>query len=233
MPTSHPSLSTARPDLPARAPDRLAVGDKVGRRSLQTLAGPRPFPDADGLTHLQLRRFAGCPVCNLHLRAFVLRSDEIAAAGIHEVIVFHSSAADLQRYQPDLPFPIVPDPDRELYRAFGAERSRSAVLSPRLWRHVPRILLGVIRRVWQEHQAPRLFPHGGQLGLPADVLLDADGRVSAIGDGEHAYDQWTVDELLAYTRAAGPPAAGERGGEPPDTTLQPPVPATQTSQEHR
>jgi hypothetical protein len=233
MPTSQPPPSTARPDPPARAPDRLTVGDKVGRRTLQTLAGPLPLPYPGGLTHLQLRRFAGCPACNLHLRAFVLRSDEIAAADIHEVIVFHSSAAELQRYQPDLPFPIVPDPDRELYRAFGAERSMSAVLSPRLWRHVPRILLGVIRRLWQEHQVPRLFPHGGQLGLPADVLLDADGRVSAIGYGEHAYDQWTVDELLAYSRGSGPPAVGEGGGEPSDTTLPPPVRATQTSQGHR
>jgi hypothetical protein len=233
MPTSQPSLSTARPDRPARAADRLTVGDTVGRRTLQTLAGPRPFPYADGLTHLQLRRFAGCPVCNLHLRGFVLRREEIAAAGIHEVIVFHSSAAELERYQPDLPFPIVPDPDRELYRAFGAERSISAVLSPRLWRHLPRILPGVIRRLWHERQAPRLFPHGGQLGLPADVLLDADGRVSAIGYGEHAYDQWTVDELLAYTRAAGPPAAGEGGGGPPDATFQPLVRANQASRGDR
>jgi hypothetical protein len=212
MPTS-PPLSTARPDPPARAPHRLTVGDKIGRRTLPTLAGPLPLPHPDGLTHLQLRRFAGCPVCNLHLRAVVLRSDEIAAAGIHEVIVFHSSAAELQRYQPDLPFPIVPDPDRELYRAFGAERSVGAVLSRRLWRHVPRVLLGVIRRLWRQHQVPHLFPHGGQLGLPADVLLDADGRVRAVGYGEHAYDQWTVDELLAYARTADPPAAGEGGAE--------------------
>jgi hypothetical protein len=183
VPTSQPSLSIARPDPSAWAPDRLPVGDKVSRRTLQTLAGPLPFPYGDGLTHLELRRFAGCPVCNLHLRAFVLRSDE--------VIVFHSSAAEVERYQPDLPFPIVPDPDRELYRAFGAERSISAVLSPRLWRHVPRILLGVISR------------------------------------------QWTVDELLAYTRAARAHAAGEGGVALSHANNQPPVRAAQTSQGHR
>jgi hypothetical protein len=40
-------------------------------------------------------------------------------------------------------------------------------------------------------------PAKGGLGLPADVLIDADGRVVAVKYGEHAYDQWSVDELLA------------------------------------
>jgi hypothetical protein len=206
---SQPSLSDASTDPPGLTRGRLTVGDTVSRRTLQTLDGAMPFPAPGGLTHLQLRRWAGCPVCNLHLRAFVLHSDEIAAAGIHEMIVFHSSASELERYQPELPFPIVPDPGRQLYRAFGVERSISAVLSPRLWRHVPRVLFGAMRRLWHEHQAPRLFPHGGQLGLPADILLDVDGRVAAIKYGQHAYDQWTVDELLSHARAEGPHTAGE------------------------
>lgn len=223
MPAPQSSVSTDPSDPPVRVAGRLTVGDTVGRRTLQTLHGPLRLPNAEGLTHLQLRRWAGCPVCNLHLRGFVLRSDEIAAAGIHELIVFHSSASELERHQPELPFPIVPDPDRELYRAFGVERSMSALLSPRLWRHVPRVVLGAIRRLRQEHQAPRVFPHGGQLGLPADVLLDADGRVIAVKYGELAYDQWTVDELLAHARAAGLPAASEGHGEPWQMNGQAPV----------
>jgi len=31
------------------------------------------IPEPDGLVHLQFRRFAGCPVCNLHLRSFASR----------------------------------------------------------------------------------------------------------------------------------------------------------------
>lgn len=205
---------------------RSIVGDTVSRRVMQTIHGPTPFPSTEGLTHLQLRRWAGCPVCNLHLRAFVQRSDEITAAGVREIIVFHSSASELKQYQPELPFPIVPDPDRKLYREFGAERSLGAVLNPRFWRHVPRVLFGAIRRVWKDHQAPRLFPHGGQLGLPADILLDADGRVIAIRYGKHAYDQWSVDELLAHAHAAGTPASVESGSETSGDT----VPDSRTSE---
>jgi hypothetical protein len=51
--------------------------------------------------------------------------------------------------------------------------------------------------------------HGGRavaffhshLGLPADFLIGTDGRVLAKKYGKHAYDQWSVDELLAHAQA--------------------------------
>ena len=44
-------------------------------------------------------------------------------------------------------------------------------------------------------------PTGGLLGLPADFLIAPDGRIAALKYGQHAYDQWTVDELLDHARA--------------------------------
>lgn len=41
------------------------------------------------------------------------------------------------------------------------------------------------------------FADRRNLGLPADLLIAADGRVVAAKYGSHAYDQWSVDELLA------------------------------------
>ena len=43
-------------------------------------------------------------------------------------------------------------------------------------------------------------PAGGRLGLPADFLIAPDGRITAVKYGRHAYDQWTVDELLDHAR---------------------------------
>jgi hypothetical protein len=61
---------------------------------------PVPVPAADGrLTHLQFRRFAACPVCNLHLQNFVARHSEVVDAGIQEVVISHSSNAELLPYQ--------------------------------------------------------------------------------------------------------------------------------------
>ena len=75
---------------------QLVAGDRFTPRRLQSLRGESvPVPDAARLVHLQLRRYAGCPICSLHLRAFVHRHPELGAAGVREVVVFHSSAEEL------------------------------------------------------------------------------------------------------------------------------------------
>src|SRR5689334_5450681 len=118
----------------------------VSERVLTTVTGAEvPIPDPDLLVHLQFRRFAGCPVCNLHLRSIVRRHAEITAAGVREVVVFHSSAADLREHVADLPFAVVPDPQRRLYREFGVESARRALLNPRVW---PTIVRAVARSSW-------------------------------------------------------------------------------------
>jgi hypothetical protein len=53
------------------------------------------------------------------------------------------------------------------------------------------------------YRAPATKQDGGHLGLPADFLVEPGGRVLAAKYGEHAYDQWSVDELLAYARCDG------------------------------
>jgi hypothetical protein len=129
----------------------------------------------------------------------VTRHDEIAAAGVREVVVFHSTAQELAGYQAELPFAVIADPDRRLYRELGVERSPRALLDPRVW---PSILHGLSRAIlgMLRGRPVALRPHGGRLGLPADLLIAPDGRVLACKYGEHAYDQWSVDELLAHTR---------------------------------
>ena len=183
----------------------------VDSRRLPVVVGePVALPDPGLLVHLQFRRFAGCPVCNLHLRTIVRRHAEIAAAGVREVVVFHSSAAELREHVTDLPFPVVPDPQKRLYREFGVESARRALLSPRAW--LP-ILRAVAASSWAllrgRGQTPPLNPSGGRFGLPADFLIDPDGSVLASKHGEHAYDQWSVDELLTIVRSL--PQATGRG----------------------
>jgi len=176
---------------------------RVAARTLETVAGAHvPVPDPERLVHLQFRRFAGCPVCNLHLRSFVQRVAEVEAVGVREVVLFHSSAEALRTYTSDLPLDVIADPDRVLYREFGVEYGARALLDPRGWpaivRSVARELRAVARR---ERPAPPTRPEGGRLGLPADFLVAPDGRVLAAKYGAHVDDQWSVDELLALVPA--------------------------------
>lgn len=182
---------------------KLAAGDHAPGHSLTSMTGGTvTVPDAARLVHLQFRRFAGCPICNLHLRSVSARSGEIEAAGIREVVIFHSPAGELRKYEAQLPFDVIPDPDKLLYREFGVESSARALADPRVWLTIMRAIGGSMLAMLRRHapMAP-LSPHGGNFGLPADLLIAPDGRVVAAKYGAHASDQWQVDELLELSRS--------------------------------
>ena len=175
------------------------------------------IPDSRALVHLQFRRFAGCPVCDQHLHSVAQRHSELVAASVHEVVVFHSTADDLLRFAEDLPFAVVADPGMKLYREFGVEHSISALANPRAW--VP-ILRGVFRSfhaiVRNRQHVPSMNPAGGRFGLPADFLIAPNGQVLACKYGSHAYDQWTVDEVLSLARLNT--VGWQSRGQSPETT---------------
>ncbi|MDL4813973.1 peroxiredoxin-like family protein [Actinomadura opuntiae] len=187
---------------------RLAPGSDVPARELTPVGGPPvPVPDPARLVHLQFRRFAGCPICNLHLRSFVVRHAEVEAAGIREVVVFHSPDEELRKHVTGLPFPVVGDPSKKLYAEFGVESGRRSLLDPRVWSPLVRaVLTGTWQTIRGREHLPSSSPAGGRLGLPGDFLIGPDGRVLAAKYGEHAYDQWSVDELLALAAQAPDPA---------------------------
>jgi peroxiredoxin len=178
---------------------KFAVGDRVAAHALLDAFGRLvAVPDASRVTHLQFRRFAGCPICNLHLRSFVRRIGEIEAAGVQEVAVFHSTAQEMRRYEADLPFAVIGDPERTLYREFGVEAGPRALANVRAVLAVLRTVGPVMAALMRTGKlAANLSPHGGRLGLPADFLIARDGRVMAAKYGVHADDQWSVDEVLS------------------------------------
>src|SRR5213592_5119344 len=188
---------------PSGTDGKAQVGDAFPTLELAASFGERVrVPDPAGeYVHLQLRRFAGCPICNLPLRSIVSRHDEIRTHGIREVIVFHSTAAELAKHEAELPFPLIADPERQLYRRLGAERGPSSLVSMRALRAAIAGQAAALR-----HQSTMrgalgpVKPTGGLLGLPADFLIAPDGRIAALKYGQHAYDQWTVDELLEHAR---------------------------------
>jgi len=72
--------------------------------------------------------------------------------------------------------------------AFGVETSVRTLLNPRVFWSGLRWIL-VARRFYTRAE-------NGILGLPADFLVDAQGRIVACKYGAHADDHWEVDELL-------------------------------------
>lgn len=164
-------------------------GDLITNRVWQDVQGNQIIiPTPTGLTHLQFRRYSGCAVCNLHLQSFISRQQELRTAGINEIVIFNSARERILEDMAESPFPIIADPRKYLYSEFGVETSPLAVFNPRVWLPVIKgaLKFGV--------QLPR--DQETMNGLPADFLIDSQGKIIAAHYGTHAYDQWSIEELL-------------------------------------
>lgn len=170
----------------------VQIGKVISKRTLVTAESePIQIPDAKVLTHLQFRRFAGCPYCSVHLHSMAQRHSEILAAGIRVAVVFRSTVTALRHHYADTPFAVIADPRDTLYTEFGVGSGLGSILNPRAFLALVPKIIRMFPRL------PGIPPWGkGVLGLPADFLIAPDGRVVACKYGTHADDQWSVDQLL-------------------------------------
>jgi peroxiredoxin len=180
---------------------RVKTGDIIASRELATIHGEVVFvPQPEDLVHLQFRRFAGCPICNLHLRSFTSRHDELLQAGIREVVVFHSSVEAMLEFQSELPFAAIADPTKSLYREFGVESSLRSMFNLPALRAAARAIPSSLKR---RPSFKGFFGIGEEhFQYPGDFLIAPDGRVVAAKYGDHANDQWSVDEVISLAAAA-------------------------------
>lgn len=178
-------------------PSRLQAGDTLAAFTLETLSHGSLQVPSGGLLHLQFRRFAGCPVCNIHLRSFARGLERLAAAEVQTVAFFHSSAETMRPYHADLPFPVVPDPERRWYQRFGVERSALAAAHPKAMWSALRGLVGAPSNPFRGE--------GGKDGLPADFLVGPGGALVAVHYGRHAADHWELEQVISL--------AGSRSGQ--------------------
>ncbi|GAA0238174.1 hypothetical protein GCM10009539_24300 [Cryptosporangium japonicum] len=109
--------------------------------------------------------------------------------------MFHSPAEELREHATGLPFDLVADPEKVLYREWGVESGSRALLSLGVWPVIARAVVAGLRR---RDRMPSLSQPNGRLGLPADFLIAPGGKVVASKRGKHAYDQWSVDEILGH-----------------------------------
>jgi peroxiredoxin len=175
----------------------LKVGGVIKPLELETIHGKViRVPDPKRKIHLQFRRYAGCPVCNLHMRSIAKRHEELLASDVREVAVFYSTRETMLQFQGQLPFDTIADPEKKLYAKFGADRKMSplSALSPRSW----------IAAINALARAPTLKGAQGngenKMGLPSDFLIDTDGKVLAINYGKRVDDHWSPDRILQLVK---------------------------------
>ncbi len=74
-----------------------------------------------------------CPICNKRTHELIERYDELKKNGIEVIAIYPSEAAVMAQYVKDakIPFPVISDPEEELYKRYAIERSMQKVQATR------------------------------------------------------------------------------------------------------
>jgi hypothetical protein len=129
--------------------------------------------------------------------------DELAAAGCSVLVVSQAKPEVLSRYvsRQGWHVPIVCDPDRTAYRAFGLERTSWGTFFR------PRVLWGYLRGMFRGYRVK--MPYAGEdvLQLGGDFLLDRLGHVVFAYPSADPTDRPVVTAILDAIRQRTPPPA--------------------------
>lgn len=131
------------------------------------------------------------------------QQEALSALDVRVLVVTFEGVGSARHYlsDTDLPWPLLLDEERTLYRAYGMERGRWwQVYGPRtLWAYLKLLLSG--RRLEAAGADP------DQLG--GDVLIDPDGIVRLHYVSDNPADRPSVASLIAQIRrSGGPPRQG-------------------------
>ncbi|MFO0812286.1 MAG: AhpC/TSA family protein [Gemmatales bacterium] len=139
-------------------------------------------------------------LCQAHLGEVKAQLDAIRARGAEVVVVTPSRSEDLRDVlagNPQ-PFPMVGDPEREAYRAFGLARGKARMfLSPRIIGHY-------LSRMWAGWKVRK--PRRGEdlLQLGGDFVLDSSRRLTFAYRSVDPTDRPSVQQLLDAIPQASP-----------------------------
>jgi hypothetical protein len=122
------------------------------------------------------------------------RIDQFQALGCEVVAVSFEPLPLLLEFarREKLPFPVLSDPERKAYRAFGLQEgsARRIFGLPTIWTY----LRGLFQGRW-----PR-FPSANIRQLGGDILIDASGKVVLLHRSQSPADRPTVGMLLEAIR---------------------------------
>ena len=119
---------------------------------------------------LSFYRYASCPLCNLRVHDLIVHFPEFRARGLHMLAVFQSPAESIRRYvgKQLVPFPVIADPARTLYRLYGVEPS---------WAGLGKAMVLRLPMVFEAMFGKGFVPgrmEGDKAMIPADFLIGPD-----------------------------------------------------------
>ena len=141
---------------------------------------------------LSFFRDAACPFCNLRIYELTHQYKSWQDRGLEIVTVFSSPDHEVKAHvaRHPRPFRMISDPELTLYNQYGVEHSSSAVLKAFLFNAV-RIVRGIAKG-----GRFRKNPHATI--VPADFLLEEDGRITQIWYARNTSDHIPLSAIDAF-----------------------------------
>jgi len=138
---------------------------------------------------LSFFRYASCPACNLRIHELVQVYDKFQAQGFLILAVFESPKESILDYvaKDELPFPIIPDPKRKLYKEFGVESSWLGYL-----KGLPTAMKGMLNGFLPGKMEEDLAM------IPADFLIDEQGEIHTVYYGKNIGDHLAISKIKSF-----------------------------------
>ncbi|MBC8323643.1 MAG: AhpC/TSA family protein [Candidatus Marinimicrobia bacterium] len=138
---------------------------------------------------LSFFRYASCPACNLRVRELIQVYDELQGKGLSILSVFESPKESILKYvgKNELPFPIIPDPERELYKLYGIESSWIKYILG-----APTVMKAILKGIFPGKM------EGDLAILPADFLINEDGTIHTAYYGKNIGDHLDFQHILSF-----------------------------------
>ena len=140
---------------------------------------------------LSFYRYASCPLCNLRVHDLARKQLDWHARGLDMLAVFQSPADKMMRYvgNQHAPFPLIPDPDEQLYLLYGVGHSWGGFLKAWATR-LPEIGRSVVGKGFLPGSV-----ENGIHRIPADFIIDPLGRIGVAYYGRDIGDHLPVERI--------------------------------------
>ena len=169
------------------APD-FSIEDASGKTiQLKEMKGNKVF--------LAFMRYVSCPACNYRFHELKSNYEKLKSAGYELIVIYESSSELLNEYLSKEPveFSVVGDPKRKLYNIYGLERST--------WKMITSVFkkdFRESRKKGNELYGSTFYEKDGKRNsMPADFLIDENGKISRVYYGKHVSDHLPLIEVIS------------------------------------
>lgn len=155
--------------------DRVALRDYAGKKLM-----------------LSFYRYASCPLCNLRISELIQLYPSFHEKGLSMVAFWQSPRESILQHvgKQDVPFPIIPDPERKVYQLYGVESSWMGYMRGGLRMSS---LYAAFRKGFLPGKA-----EGETALLPADFLVGPDLTIQTAYYGKDIGDHLPIGEIERF-----------------------------------